>query len=65
MKEFYDQYKNLQPYLEFTSFPPKNYLVKAESTIVERKNSFEDLFSFVIQNIDILKYKNLKIFFKI
>ena len=65
MKEFYEYLKNLQPYLEFPSFPPKKLFSTAESTIIERKNSFEDLFSFVIQNIDILKYKKLKQFFKI
>ena len=65
MKEFYEYLKNLQPYLEFPSFPPKKLFSTAESTIIERKNSFEDLFSFVIQNIDILKYKKLKKFFKI
>ena len=62
MKEFYEYLKNLQPYLEFPSFPPKKLFSTAESTIIERKNSFEDLFSFVIQNIDILKYKKLKQF---
>ena len=65
MKDFYDYLKQIMPKLNFPLFPPKKFFSLKESTIIERKNSFEELFSFVIQYIDILKYKKLKDFFKI
>ena len=65
MKEFYDYLKKLKPKLDFPPFPPKKFFSTKESTILERKNAFEEMFLFVIQYVDILKYKKLKGFFKI
>ena len=65
MKEFYEYLKKLQLNLEFPPFPPKKLFSTKESTIIERRNAFEEIFSFVIKYIDILKYKKLKQFFKI
>ena len=53
------------PKLKFPTFPPKRFFSTKESTIIERKNGFEELFFFVLDNIDILKYTKLIHFFKI
>ena len=53
------------PKLKFPSFPPKRFFSTKESTIIERKNGFEALFFFILDNIDILKYKKLINFFQI
>ena len=65
MKDFYDYLKKLYPKLDFPPFPPKKWFSTKESTIIERRNAFEELFLYVIQYVDILKYKKLKQFFKI
>ena len=65
MKDFYDYLTKLNPKLSFPPFPPKKFFSTKESTIIERRNAFEELFFFVIQYVDILKYKKLKEFFKI
>ena len=53
------------PKLKFPTFPPKRFFSTKESTIIERKNGFEELFFFILDNIDILKYTKLIHFFKI
>jgi hypothetical protein len=66
MKDFYDYLKKLKPKLQFPPFPPKKiFFNNKESTIIERRNAFEELFLFVLQNVEILKDKKLKEFFKI
>ena len=65
MKEFYDYLLKIKPNIKFPPFPPKRFFSTKESTIIERRNSFEEIFSFVLQHIDILKYKKLREFFKI
>ena len=65
MKEFYDYLKKIKPKLNFPPFPPKKFFSTKEATIIERRNAFEEIFLFVIQYVDILKYKKLKEFFKI
>ena len=65
MKEFYDYMKKIEPNLEFPPFPPKAIFSTKESIITERKNAFVDIFLFVLENVDILKLKILKEFFKI
>lgn len=44
------KYKNLK----FPSFPPKRLFSTKESTITERKNKFDEIFLFILNNIDIL-----------
>ena len=65
MKDLYDFLKNIKLKLEFPAFPPKKFFSTKESIIIERKNAFEELILFVLQYVDILKYKKLKEFFKI
>ena len=65
MKEFYEYLKKIKPKLNFPPFPPKKFFSTKEATIIERRNAFEEIFLFVIQYVDILKYKKLKEFFKI
>ena len=66
MKDFYDYLKKIKPKLQFPPFPPKKiFFNNKESTIIERRNAFEELFLFVLQNVEILKDKKLKEFFKI
>lgn len=65
MKDFYDYLLKIKPNLKYPPFPPKRFFSTKESTIIERRNSFEQLFLFVLQHVDILKYKKLKEFFKI
>ena len=65
MKDFYDYLLKIKPNLKYPPFPPKRFFSTKESTIIERRNSFEQIFLFVLQHIDILKYKKLKEFFKI
>ena len=65
MKDFYDYLLKIKPNLKYPPFPPKRFFSTKESTIIERRNSFEQIFVFVLQHVDILKYKKLKEFFKI
>ena len=65
IQEIYNFLVNLKPKLKFPLFPPKRLFSTKESTIIERKNGFEILFSFILQNIEILQYKKLIEFFKI
>ena len=65
MKDFYDYLLKIKPNLKYPPFPPKRFFSTKESTIIERRNSFEQIFLFVLQHVDILKYKKLKEFFKI
>ena len=65
IQEIYNFLVNHKPKLKFPLFPPKRLFSTKESTIIERKNGFEILFSFILQNIEILQYKKLIDFFKI
>ena len=65
IKEIYDYLVKKKPKLRFPAFPPKRLFSKKESTIIERKNSFEEIFFFILQNVEILRYKKLIDFFKI
>jgi len=65
MKDFYDYLIKINPQLNFPPFPPKKLFSTKESIIIERRNAFEELFLFVIQYVDILKFKKLMEFFKI
>ena len=65
MKDFYDYLLKIKPNLKYPPFPPKRFFSTKESTIIERRNSFEQIFLFVLQHVDILKYKKIKEFFKI
>ena len=65
MKDFYDYLLKIKPNLKFPPFPPKRFFSTKESTIIERRNSFEEIFLFVLKCVDILKYKTLREFFKI
>ncbi len=63
--EIYNYLVNHKPKLEFPLFPPKRLFSTKESTVIERKNGFEDVFCFILQNIEILQYQKLIEFFKI
>ena len=72
IKKRYSDIKTLYDYLishftklKFPSFPPKRFLSTKESTILERKNGFEQLFFFILDNIEILDYSKLINFFQI
>ena len=72
IKKRYSDIKNLFDYLVvhnkkmiFPAFPPKRFFSTKESTIIERKNGFEEIFSFILDNFEILKYTKLINFFKI
>ena len=65
IKDIYSYLVQNRPKLKFPEFPPKRLFSTKESTIIERKNRFEEIFYFIIQNIEILKYKKLIDFFKI
>ena len=65
IKELYDFLISDNQNLKFPSFPPKRLLSTKESTIIERKNSFEEIFLFILGNIEILKYEKAIDFFKI
>ena len=65
IKEIYDYLLKKKPQLKFPDFPPKRLFSTKESTIVERKNRFEEIFFFILNKIKILKYKKLIDFFKI
>ena len=63
--EIYNYLVNDKPKLDFPLFPPKRLFSTKESTVIERKNGFEDVFCFILQNIEILQYQKLIEFFKI
>lgn len=65
IKVLYDYLSSENPKLKFPVFPPKRFLSTKESTIIERKNGFEELFFFVLDNIEILKFTKLINFFRI
>lgn len=65
IKELFDYLVLNNKKLKFPAFPPKRIFSTKESTIVERKNGFEDLFSFILNNFEILNYIKLINFFKI
>ena len=65
IKEIYDFLVLNNPKLAFPLFPPKRMFSTKESIIIERKNSFEEIFSFIISNIDVIKYKKIEEFFQI
>ena len=65
IKEIYDYLVKKKPKLRFPLFPPKRLFSKRESTIIERKNRFEELFFFILQNVEILRFNKLIDFFKI
>ncbi len=65
MKELYDFLKNINLKIELPAFPPKKFFSTKETIIIERKNAFEELILFILQYVDILKYKKLREFFKI
>ena len=65
IKEIFDFLVLQNPKIIFPPFPPKRFFSTKESTIIERKNGFEEFFNFILDNIDILKYINLINFFKI
>ena len=59
IKEIYDFLVSNNPKLSFPSFPPKRMFSTKEAIIIERKNSFEEIFSYIISNIEILRYKKI------
>ena len=65
IKEIYDFLVLNNPKLSFPSFPPKRMFSTKESIIIERKNCFEEIFFFIISNVDILKYKKMIDFMQI
>ena len=65
IKEIYDFLVKRKSKLKFPEFPPKRLLSTKESTIIERKNRFEEIFFFILQNVEILRYNRLIEFFKI
>lgn len=65
IREVYNYLVGDNPKLRFPAFPPKRLLSTKEQTIIERKNAFEQIFFFILQNIEILKYNKLINFFKI
>lgn len=65
IKEIYDFLVKRRPKLKFPEFPPKRLFSTKESTIIERKNRFENIFYFILQNVEILKYNKLIDFFQI
>jgi len=65
IKVLFDYLVSQNPKLKFPIFPPKRFLSTKESTIIERKNGFEELFIFVLGNIEILKFTKLINFFRI
>ena len=65
IREVYNYLVGDNPKLRFPAFPPKRLLSAKEQTIIERKNAFEQIFFFILQNIEILKYNKLINFFKI
>ena len=65
IKEIYDFLIKKKPKLKFPEFPPKRLFSTKESTIIERKNRFEEIFIFILKNVEILKYNKLIDFFQI
>ena len=65
VKELFDFLVSHYPKLNFPPFPPKRFFSTKESTIIERKNGFEELFAFILNNLEILKHIKLINFFKI
>ena len=65
IKVLFDYLVSQNPKLKFPGFPPKRFLSTKESTIIERKNGFEELFCFVLDNIEILQFTQLINFFRI
>ena len=65
IKELFDFLVSHYPKLKFPVFPPKRFFSTKESTIIERKNGFEELFIFILNNIEIIKHVKLINFFKI
>ena len=59
IKELYDFLVSNNPKLSFPSFPPKRMFSTKETIIIERKNSFEEIFFYIISNIEILRYKKI------
>ena len=59
IKEIYDFLVSNNPKLSFPSFPPKRMFSTKETIIIERKNSFEEIFFYIISNIEILRYKKI------
>ena len=55
INELFDFLVLKNPKLKFPTFPPKRLFSTKESTIIERKNGFEVLFFFILENIVILK----------
>ena len=59
IKEIYDFLVSNNPKLSFPSFPPKRMFSTKEAIIIERKNSFEEIFFYIISNIEILRYQKI------
>ncbi len=59
IKSLFDYLVSQNPKLKFPVFPPKRILSTKESTIIERKNGFEELFFFILDNIEILNFPKL------
>ena len=66
IKKRYSEIKILHDYLVssnkklvFPAFPPKRFFSTKESTIIERKNGFEEMFSFILNNFEILNNTTL------
>ena len=59
IKSLYDELVIYHPKLKFPAFPPKRFFSTKESTIEERKNGFEVLFFFILNNIEILNSSEL------
>ena len=55
IKEIFDFLVLHNPKMIFPTFPPKRLFSTQESTIIERKNGFEEFFNFILDNIQIMK----------
>ena len=65
IKDIYDFLVKKKPKLVFPQFPPKRLFSTKEETIIERKNRFDEIFFFILQNVEILRYNKLIDFFNI
>ena len=65
IQEIYNFLVKKKPKLSFPEFPPKRLFSTKEATIIERKNRFEEIFHFILKNVEILRYNKLIDFFNI
>lgn len=65
INNLYDYLVFHNPKLKFPAFPPKRIFSTKESTILERKNGFEEFFFFILNKFEILNNTKLINFFHI